>query len=304
MKQVVLPTNGNCRIGVYSHSKAEYDVDFEESPYMWRCIPGKSLRLCRRCGLPAKCGLPVVWGYSIKVSPSGYACRDGIFVRAPTGKAIIPSTSTGWNQEIMPTGFSLEKCNEFASQRALGDTFGYVPKGTAALFQHTQDDVRQWQSHIDASTSRMRYYLDETRSDLQHLPAQPVAIAAKAKLWPRLAAAKIQVCTIVVSELLRSSFVDRSPYTYTHLPFSLAACDESASWATTIGRFKVLEMDEVAALGLNDHTMRVVCACSTSANAAERSTLRRATMDFKHPRKTNPKSHSRPLGPRGFFLGD
>ena len=204
----------------------------------------------------------------------------------------------------MPTGFSLEKCNEFASQRALGDTFGYVPKGTAGLLQHTQDDVRQWQSHIDASTSRMRYYLDETRADLQHFSAQPVAIAENAKLWPRLAAAKIQVCTIFVSELLRAPFVDRSPHAYMHFPFSLAASNEGVSWATTSGRFKVLEMDEVAALGLNDHTMRVVCACSTSANAAERSTLRRAAMDFKQPRKTNPKSHSRPLGSRGFFLGE
>ena len=108
----LIPSNGNCHTGVYTYPNAQYTVEFEETPYMWRCVPGKTLRICRRCGQPAKCGPSSVWGYSIKSNPSGYACRDSKTTRNVTGKTMVSLSSTGYCPETLPTGFSLTRTHE------------------------------------------------------------------------------------------------------------------------------------------------------------------------------------------------
>jgi hypothetical protein len=128
----LLPTTGNCHTGIYACPYAMYQVEFEEAPYMWRCVPSKTLpastrtrsgavamthtplRKCRRCGQPgtqftcftgtkvqiltpeeppAKVGLPNVFGYSIKANPSGYACRDTATRTNVTGKTFMSPSS-------------------------------------------------------------------------------------------------------------------------------------------------------------------------------------------------------------------
>ena len=39
----LLPTTGNCHTGIYACPYAIYQVEFEEAPYMWRCVPSKTL---------------------------------------------------------------------------------------------------------------------------------------------------------------------------------------------------------------------------------------------------------------------
>lgn len=179
------------RAGVYTYPFAQYHVEFEETPHMWRCVPSKALGICRRCGQPAKCGLQSVHGYSMKSNPSGYACRDAKTTRGITGKVMVSLTSTGFAAESHPTGFDLTREDTFAAPQPAGASFSYVPKGTIVLAPGGRQDPAARLEHLDAKTGRTRTYLDETR---EHplLTSADEAPMVKAKLWPRLAAAKIQ----------------------------------------------------------------------------------------------------------------
>ena len=158
---------------------------------MWRCVPGKALGICRRCGKSAKCGLQNVLGYGTKSNPSGYACRDAKTTRGITGKSIVSLSSTGFVPESHPTGFTLTREDAFAASQPLGETFSYVPKGTIALAPDGRQDPAARLQHLDAKTGRTRTYLDETNGYAPSTSAKEAPII-KAKLWPRLAAAKIQ----------------------------------------------------------------------------------------------------------------
>ena len=188
---ILLPTVGNCYHGDYSTPAATYATEFEEAPYMWRCVPSRTTRMCRRCGQPAKIGLDNVWGYSIKVNPTGYSCRDATRTPRSAGWSHVSLSSTGYVPESLPTGFRLTREETFVTRRAMGDSFKNVAKGTIVLNKNGRQAPAARLEHLDKISMRTRTYLDET-NELQHMPESVEKPAVKAKLWPRLAAAKIQ----------------------------------------------------------------------------------------------------------------
>jgi len=188
---VLLPTAGNCFHGVYSSPNAAYQTEFEEAPYMWRCVPSKTMRQCRRCGQPAKCGLDNVWGYSVKANPLGYFCRDAARTPCSTGLSHVSQTSTGFVPETLPTGFRLTREVTFGTRRPMGESFTTVAKGTIVLSKDGRQAPAARLMHLDAGSQRTRNYLDET-NEWPHTMQQHERPLVKAKLWPRLAAAKIQ----------------------------------------------------------------------------------------------------------------
>ena len=103
-------------------------------------------------------------------------------------------STTGYRPESMPTGFRLEKGDEFVKSRPMGGTYSYVPKGTIVLAPDGRQDPAQLLQHVDPVSMRIRSYLDETRDD-GLFPDYREKSLVKAKLWPRLAAAKIQRAT-------------------------------------------------------------------------------------------------------------